>query len=435
VIKKTACTRACDSRFGAKAPQKALRVVLVSFLALALLPASSCAQLESFISLDWLYELFFIERKVEEPPKEIEFSKAVELPADMLVRSSTGSELLGIRQDAQTLCLYNIQTKELEEIYESSSDFFIKTIVSNARWVVWVEMDAEIDNAGTLARKWQIVALDLAERTNSVIDEGEFSGDYEGYGFFPLAPVSLSISDKNTFVYCKNFANGERIGSQLVYCELKSGIKRVLQESADIREDYLSDCTIYNDTVVWSRFYQTNLDDMRIWTDFRMTTHKYSDVFVYDCISEKVEQLTRDDFFFAPEIYGNYLVMVYVPLTKPGQVTTNTEIVFVDLKDKSRSIIVDENSECYEGLESASRGLNRYDPSINASCVFWRDPVTRGQYLYDYHSKVFIELPEEAGLNLAYSSMIAELFDEAIIVYQGNENSLGNLRQYYLAFL
>ena len=341
------------------------------------------------------------------------------LPNELFYLNLIGSELLAVSVDGKTISLYNPKTENTETIYTCNENIgYISNSLANRNWIIWVEQD-NIEATDVL--NWSITAFDLQQRETYTVDQGQFSERYPVPAFINFAPSSLSISNRNEMVYCKSIISGHNIGSQVIHYDLDSQTRKVLQETDNVIDEWLYDCTINNNIVAWSKFSQLN-DDY----SFRMSNYKYSDVFLYDISTETIEQLTKEDFYCSPDIFENNLAMVYMPLTRQGQQSSNTEIVLMDLLNKSIETIVDNNSEQYD-IPGIGDELLRSIPVINSKYVFWYNTGMRDLFVYDYHEKKMTRVFEADYSNIQNMATITRMFDNSFIIYEncnGKENTL-----------
>ncbi|MDR3288369.1 MAG: hypothetical protein LBT22_02960, partial [Peptococcaceae bacterium] len=239
--------------------------------------------------------------------------------------------------------------------------------------------------------------------------------------FVGLAPKRIEISENNQLAYCKNSPYRDSASSEVVLADLNAGSKETVQRTDDVTSEWLYECSIFGDTIVWNKYSEPN-DDF----SFRMAQYKYSAIYSYDIPSKKTEALTgSQEFYDNPSLYENHLAMVKLPLTKPGQASSNAEIALMDLKTKSIEIVVDENSAIYLNKIDAAFPMTRSNPQITSRYITWWSTSDRARvYLYDYYQHTFVQM-YDAPVNFD-STEIYRLFENAVILYETKLDDKGD---------
>ncbi|MCL1790678.1 MAG: hypothetical protein FWG40_04885 [Peptococcaceae bacterium] len=360
--------------------------------------------------------------------------RAIEVP-DLYYsfrNNNGGDKLVGLGMNAQeelaTLYLYNPKTRDLETLYSCPNGYHITNSASDPYWIVWVESNEEYDFGGTEAYNWSMKAMNVADRRIHEVDAGITPKRSDVLGFRYI-PDEMSIS-LNKLIYCKTLVEDRnQTASQVICYMLDSQVGEVIQaiDYVDVSEEWLKECSIYNNKVVWCKMSICNDDN-----DFRMSHYKYADIYLYDCDTRQVEQLTSGDYYFNPFLFEDKLALIRMPQTRPDQYVGDGEVAFMDLKTRDIEIVADRYSNFYETNiigEDIARGF----PIINARYISWSNTFPN-RNLVDYHNNKMVALelvdfnwvPQDPTRADEYEINIVCLYDDAVLIqvnYTGENTS------------
>lgn len=316
---------------------------------------------------------------------------AIQVDKDMLLTADyfyLDGGIYNFANKNKNIYSYNINTEEVTLIVTADNYISIDGIASSKDWLVWIEVDNQVYDTSDKPFNWIMMAKDLNSGTQMQIDKSEFtSNKYNVPMFVDYVPISPKISDNNILVYSKTIPNGNKIASELICYDLNTKIKKILDRTDDVTEEQIySYCSIYDNTIAWSKFRQLNDYPYK-----RFTQYAYSDLYIYNLNTDEIDQLTYDDFFVEPAIYKNKLVAVRAPENREDQDVFNSEIVLFDLKTKKFQTIVDENSPVYLKREPT---MYRTRPIINKNYISWQNTSGPNRYIYDYKKNRFLEIYE-----------------------------------------
>lgn len=343
----------------------------------------------------------------------------ITLPTELIVKSKMGNELLFIDSEAKNLFAYNITTYTNRPIISvNNKNYFFKTIASNQQWIVWIEDDSLISDLSENFN-WQLVAYNTITNEFHVIEKSEIkSADYEAPDFINKVPEKIYISKENKLAYIFNKPNGTTVSSHIILFDLNNKSKKIIASTKDVDKEWLYDCSIYGNYVVWNKLVERNYDNQ-----FRMSNYKYSDLYLYRIDKGITKQLTDKAFYYSPRIYNETLATINMPLTRPNQVTSNTEITLMNVIDKTIQTIVDDNSEVNNKIRGTQ--LLRDNPKINSKYISWYNSGFDNMFVYNYLEKDFVKVYDydsDPGNN----TTIWDMFDDYVLIYvnRTNGNSL-----------
>ena len=337
-----------------------------------------------------------------------------ELPTDLFFDGYLkDSTLIGSKKDCKNIYSHNINagsTNIVANVYDSNN--FIKTIVCNSQWIVWVENEVLIEDTSSKAFKWQIIALNVATNKKTVIDKSSFiNNKYEVPMFINYTPDKLAIYN-NSLVYCKTQPDNLKIKTELVEYDLKSNTKNIISSTNDVMNEMIADCNIYENKIVWSTFKELNKNYKE-----RLTQYKFSDLYIYELNTKKTQQITSNNFFHNPSIFKDKIAAIQIPLKLPNVSACNSEVVMINLNSKKIQTIVNENSPCYNEIEDE---LYRCNPKLNDKYLSWQNNTFSSSYIYNYNTNKFINLLE-IDSNPSNTNRIYNLFDNYALMYKTSD--------------
>jgi hypothetical protein len=331
------------------------------------------------------------------------------LPNDMIVKSKIDDDLIIIDNNAKNIFAYNIITHTYRSINSvNNKNYFFKTITANSKWIVWVEDDKLINDVSE-GSKWQLVAYNINTNELQVVEKSDIKpSNYEAPEFINIVPDKIEISNENNITYILNTPNESTISSHLILYDLNNKSKKTIASTEDINKEWLYDCSIYGDIIVWNKLINRNFDNQ-----FRMSNYKYSNLYLYKIETGEIEQLTDKDFYYSPQIYNNMLVTIRMPLTKPNQVTSNTEVALMNINDNTIYTIVDENSEVYKTKEDQ---MLRERPIINSKYISWYANTGDNMFVYNYLNKEFVRVYDDNDDDPANITTVWTMFDDYALI-------------------
>lgn len=342
-----------------------------------------------------------------------------DLPTDLFFRGSLKDDtLIGFKQDSKSIYAYDINNGNSNIIANvNDSNNFIKTIICNSQWIVWVENDKLIDGGEGKSFKWQMIAQNVASGKKIVIDKSSFtSNDYDVPMFVNFTPDKISIYN-NTLVYCKTVPNGTKIETQLVCYNIDSNSSKIISSTDDVRNEMIADCYIYENKITWSKYKELNKN-----YNERLTQYRFSDIFLYDLDTKTINQLTDNDFYTSPSIFKDKMAAVKIPLKKSDIKACNSEIVMIDLNTKKIQTIVDENSECYSRAE---KELYRCNPVLTDKYLSWANNTFSNTFIYDYNENKFINLLKTKDNNFIINRIYA-VYGNYALMYKISDEEKNN---------
>lgn len=333
-----------------------------------------------------------------------------ELPIDIFPHEKIGNqEYIVTKGQENKIYIYNVKNNSLKEVVKpNNSSKFIKALTGNSNWIVWFENESQIVNTENKPYNWDLVAQNLKTGERFIIDKSSFkSNKLEVPQFVNYTPSKISISNQDIIVYCKTVPdNDNKVFSELVAYDLKSKKNKIIAKSDSVLNELIDNFSIFENKVVWSKY--SKLDQTY---EKRLTQYAYSDLFIYDIVSEKSEQLTQNEFFDNPVLYKNYLAAVKVPEKEKDQAVCTSDVILMNLTDKKIKNIV--NKDTVSFINNSSN-LYYITIAINDKYLSWQ-PIGGGdnRYVYDYKNDKFIEVIKKNNKD--------ELFYKQIYSVYGND--------------
>jgi len=335
-----------------------------------------------------------IQNITSENPKSVTAEKfsakdPIDLPVNLLIKGMISTnEIIATDKDSNKILLYNLTTKKQTTIIEPlNKGYYIKNVVSNSDWIVWVENEVLIQDSSDKPFKWVIVAKNVKTGKVITVDKSTLTNNkYNIPLFVNFTPDNLSLSKENRVVYARNDLENSQVISELILYDLNTKISKTISKSKEVSTELIYLPNIYGDKVAWSLFRDLNDDTDRNKT-FRNTQFKYSDIYIYDIKTDTTKQLTKDDFYHAPSMFGDYMVAIHTPLNRDSY----SEVVLFNLKTGDEKSIINENSL----IEKAdiAKSIYRDHPVINENFICWFNTGGfNNRFIFDYKNQKFIEL-------------------------------------------
>jgi len=346
--------------------------------------------------------------------------KTIELPNDLFLKGVSENKIISVKSNSKNIYKYDYEKQELnKETSANNPNNFIHTVICNDEWIIWEEDEGFITE-GYKPFQWQIIGRNISSNEEIIIDKSILKNNkYDVPLFINFYPSKLSISENNVLAYCKsNTDDNKNIYTELIIYDLKTNNKKSISKTSSVWNELIQDCTIYNDQIVWSKFYNLNDDYNK-----RLTQYLYSDLFLFNSKTNIYQQLTSNEYYFDPYLYKDKLVAVRIPLKKPSQNACNSEIILMNINDKKISTIVDENSACYTKIENE---LYRSSPKVNKQYICWYNNGFSNRYVYDYINSKFIEIYDAKSDNADNIVNINNMFDNYIFLNINNVQSVNN---------
>lgn len=354
----------------------------------------------------------------------------INLPEPMVWRKAkqiSPGVLIAINWDEQAIIQYNVTDDDHTELVSvSADDRYIESFTGNAEWLVWIEDEMILYDTSNKSYQWELLACNLLTGERISIDKSLFTtNQFNVPMFVEFVPSGLVISNQNTVAYCRTLPNGETIASEVVTFDLENGQMQVIDRADDILQEMIAYCCIQDSRVAWSRFSQ--LQDTY---EQRLTQYLYSDLFLYDQANSTITQLTSQQFYNEPVIYGDKMAAIRIPDKPEDQFACNSEVVLIDLTTLEERVIVDENSPCYTRREHQ---MYRTLPHINDRYISWYNNMMSQRFLYDYQNQTYVELNEDLAYVGRIDTIIWNMFDDAILIgiFDDDEDHTQNL--YYIS--
>lgn len=103
--------------------------------------------------------------------------KKMELPSGLFFDGSIKSDILiGKKKDLKNIYSYNIKDGKVNKITSNyNTNNFIKTVVSNTQWIVWIENEILIDDTSNKPFQWQMIAQNISTGKRKIIDKSSFT--------------------------------------------------------------------------------------------------------------------------------------------------------------------------------------------------------------------------------------------------------------------
>ncbi|ADY57022.1 hypothetical protein Sgly_2749 [Syntrophobotulus glycolicus DSM 8271] len=338
------------------------------------------------------------------------------VPAQTFIKSKLSDHLLlAVKSDLKDIYTYDVEKQSLTKFLAvKNSDKFIKKIVSNTEWIVWLETEDLVLDTGNKSFQWQMVGHNVRNGEEIILDQSSFrSNDYD----IPLpvnyTPDDMAISKENKVVYCRTDIEDSKIISEVILYDLNAKSKSVIVKAGDVHDELIATCGIYGDSIVWNKFYGPD------GTEQRLTWTLYSDLYLYNLRTQKTERLTVNDYYYDPCLYENRMAAIHIPLKEEGMDACNTEIVMANLEDKTIKTVVDENSPCYDVVENQ---MVRHQPRINNRYISWYNNAGSGRFIFDYQKNQFLEVYDGATDTPDNTMTIWEMFDNYVMMYINNDD-------------
>lgn len=364
------------------------------------------------------------QNQTSENPKAIvaeKFSEKnlIDLPLNLFIEGMINSnEIVATDKDLNKILLYNLTTKKQSTIIEPlNRNHYIKNVVSNSDWIVWVEDEVLIQSTDK-PFKWIIGAKNLRTGKVITVDKSVFTdNNYNIPVFVNFAPDNLSLSKENRLVYEKIDLENSRVISKLNLFDLNTEISKTISKSREVSNELIYLPNIYGDKIAWSLFRELN-DDVDRNKVFRNTQFKYSDIYIYDIKTDTTKQLTKDDFYHAPSMFGDYLVAINTPLNRDSY----SEVVLFNLNTGDKKSIINENSP----IERAdiAKCIYRDRPIINEKFISWFNTGGfNNRYIFDYKNQKFVELYKNIDDDHQSIITITRMVDDYIFMFLRSPNN------------
>lgn len=367
-----------------------------------------------------------------------EINKTIEIPENMFYQSRLNDNEFIVylnekdeQQNGKVLYLFNIEDKSIKKYIEPlKKEYYFDDIVTNGEWLVWIEKDYYGIDTSNKSFGWQLVAKNVKTSEELVIDKSIFTTNkYSVPMYIDYIPESLNISKQNIVSYCKSdLKYGNIISAVLIY-DLNNRKQQVVAQSDTPEHELIVRCCTYGDKVVWIKFWKFN-ETLQL----RRTRYEYGDIFVYDINTNKIEQLTQNQFYDAPNLYENYLTVARVPESEEDENSSSpcrSDIVLFDLNTKEKRVIFDKKSICNNYNKGTDETYNK-TIFINDKYICWL-PLGGGdnRYIYDYKNDNFVEVYEEKSKDSRVCSSITNMSGNCIVVNDLNQE----LTKTYFLFL
>jgi len=346
-------------------------------------------------------------------------NKTYQLPKDLFVKARLNSDqLLVLKDDSKVIYSYDLKNNTTQTFSKvKNPNNFVHSIVCNNEWLVWLEDESKILNTENKAFRWELIAQNLSTKEQVVIDKSTFTtNNFDVPGFINYSADKIAISDQNVVVYIKTSSENTKIASEIDMFDLKTKKRNVISKTSDVTKELIANCNIYKDHIVWSKYRELSDPNFQK----RLTQYVYSDIFIYNVKTTKIEQLTENDFYDEPALYENNLVAVKVPEKQPNQGACESNVVLMNISDKKIKTIVDKNSLCYAQVADQSY---RTLPVINAKYLSWYELSGDNRFIFDYQNNNFVEVYEKKDSNKVNYSTIHKMFNNFILLYDNKENA------------
>lgn len=291
---------------------------------------------------------------------------------------------------SETILLYKIDTGEKKEIIQYPKGYNTLGYISYKDNIFWIEHYTE--RGDIISGKWKIKSYNISSSEITTIDQGEFD-DFQKYAYENISfsdermlfPVNIDVAD-DMLVYNKLFDKDGILNIQIVLYNITNGETEIVAQSNDYINDYFYDVSISDGYVVYNRYYEKNDNK-----NFRPTTYKYCDIYLYNIKNKKTEKITDKDFFIDIDADNGKIAAARIPVLENGQEKfACMQIALYDIKDKAWSIVLHNESPIYDKKEYLMVG----NPKIMEDFVIWQDnTVTTHRVIYNYRNNSFIQLP------------------------------------------
>ncbi|MEG0671423.1 hypothetical protein [Clostridium sp.] len=312
----------------------------------------------------------------------------VELPNDkQIINIIDDQTLVIVSNDRKYIQTYNLKTKTTSNITEvSSNDKNIESVVYNDKWYLWAEDEAFITNTEAKPFQWKLIAYNIETNEKVTIDVSDISiNTVKTPIYIHYTPEKFAISDTNKIVYCKNIDLNQTVGSQVVIYDLDEKTSTIVDQIPDTSKELITDCAIYNDSVLYCKFSEVN-DDF----SFRQTRYKYSDLYQYNIEEATSLQLTSKDFFCEPNIYENKISVIRMP-SMESKFSCYAEMGIFDTIKKEYTSLVNRRS-VISLYENQVDDIYVTNTKIKDDLLIWQDTSTGVRFLYDFSKDKFVEI-------------------------------------------
>ncbi len=364
------------------------------------------------------------ENKTSATPKSID--NPIDLPLNLLIKGMMNTnEVVATDKDSNKILLYNLTTKKQSTIIEPlNKGYYIKNVVSNYDWIVWIEYEMQIQDPSNKPFKWFIVAKDVKTGKVITVDKSIFTDNkYDIPLFVNLTPDNLALSKENILVYAKSNLEDSNVISQLILYDLNTEVSKTISKSKEVSKELIYLPNIYGDKVAWSLFRDLN-DDVDRNITFRNTQFKYSDIYIYEIKTGTTKQMTKDDFYHAPSMFGDYMVAIHTPLNRDSY----SEVVLFNLNTGDKKSIINENSPIEK--DDIAKNIYRDRPVINENFISWFNTGGfNNNYIYDYKKQKFVKLYKNID-DEHQSITITKMTDNYIFMFLRSPND--NDRNMYI---
>ena len=311
-------------------------------------------------------------------------NKSIGFPENLFISGKIKGNVFLCNDDkGQDIYGYDIEKKSKTKIGSSSKGYYVKKLISNDNWIVWIEDEQLITNLGNQPYLWRIKAKNLETKEEILIDKSNFSNNkYDIPSFLRYTPEYIDISPENKVVYGKMDLDGDNIINKVMYFDIDNKKLTSIKEIENIQENYIEGVSTDKNLIVWAEAF--NYDKtMKLSTQF-----KDGKIYSYNIDSKEEKSLTKDGYYARPIINEDMIVADKVLNTEGA---AKSDIVLIDIKDNKIKTIVDKNSSIYHGDNKGSGEALHFPVSINNRYMTWSS-LLYNRYIYDVKEKVFIDL-------------------------------------------
>jgi hypothetical protein len=337
------------------------------------------------------------------------------------VEDSTGDVTAQFPRMRETVYLHNTLTGERKSIYAPPEGHSTFGYIINDNHVLWIEHG--VNRGKIVSGEWKIMLFDLNTETVKEVDSGKFN-DFSKYSYDEvnfgdagaLFPAQLDISRGNVIAYNRMIEKSDGLYSQIVTRDLLTDSHAVIAEGNSV-----IDCYVYGVSIDGNRVAYTKYHELNNTYQFRPTTYKYCDIFLYDTATKETTQITSNDFYTGICVNDNYIAAARIPEREAGQdVFARMQIVLYDMESEKFHTAVTYQSPIYSGLSD----LTVESPKFLGDYLVWSEGVPKkGLYVYDYKKEEFVRLPAYGD---ALQSKITNVTDCAVIVFDFADYEPGN---------
>lgn len=327
------------------------------------------------------------------------------------------NELLMRKEDSKEIYTYNIKNSTITNFLKvNNPKNFIHTVVCNSEWVVWVENETLIMNTENKPFKWNIIAYNIKTHEKLILDTSKFTTNkFNVPMFINYTPDQLTISNNDTVIYCKTSFENQKLISEIDMFDLKTKKQSIVSKAGAVIDELIADCCIYDDSIIWSKYSKYNETFEK-----RFTQYVYSDLFIYNIKTNKIEQLTQNGFYTNPSLYKNDLVAIDVVDRTPAQKSCWSNVIMMNLETKKIKTIVNEKTSI---IRSGLTDIYRSAPQINKQYISWSNNGLDNRFVYDYTKNNFLEVYNNNDTNPSDNSSIYKMFDNLVLIYDQREDN------------